>query len=402
MPADETLQNTVLNMKRSQVIFVSKCEAISEAIMRYIWQYREWPRVVWKADELLRPLGEARLEQGKLLSRVAGLGFKLKDEAQADILTEEALKTAAIEGEKLDPGQVRSSVARRLGLPAAGLPPSNRSIDGLVEVLLDATQNYSKPLTENRVKRWHAALFPAGQSGLRKIRAGKWRGAGDEMRVVSGPIGREKIHYEAPPGEKLDKEMKRFFEWWKSSLRSEDGVLRSGMAHFYFVTIHPFEDGNGRIARALTDMALAQDEELPVRYYSLSSQIMEDRNDYYNILEKTQKTGPDITGWLEWYLKCYVRAVRKSEKLTARVMAKTDFWQAHRETEVSQRQRKVINRLLDSGQGEFKGGLTTRKYVSMTKTSRATAFREISDLLEKGLLKQNKAKGRSVSYDLDW
>ncbi|MBN1688535.1 MAG: Fic family protein [Candidatus Omnitrophica bacterium] len=370
--------------------------------MKYIWQLKEWPKLVWKAGDLLRLLGEARLEQGKLLSKVSGLGFKLKDEAQADVLTEEVVKTSAIEGEKLNPEQVRSSVARHLGLPTAGLPSSSRSIDGLVEVLLDATQNYSKPLTANRVKRWQAALFPTGQSGLRKIRAGKWRRPDDEMQVVSGPIGREKVHYEAPPGEKLDKEMKQFFDWWQSSLKTEDGLLRSGVAHFYFVTIHPFEDGNGRIARALTDMALAQDENLPIRYYSLSSQIMGDRDDYYNTLEKAQKAGPDITEWLEWYLKCYVRAVQKSETLTAKVMAKTDFWQEHRETEINQRQRKVLNRLLDAGDGGFQGGLTTRKYVSMTKTSRATAFREISDLLEKGLLKQNKPKGRSVSYDLNW
>lgn len=370
--------------------------------MKYIWQLREWPTLKWKADELLRLLGKARLEQGKLLSKVSGLGFKLKDEAQADVLAEEVVKTSAIEGEKLNPEQVRSSVARHLGLPTAGLPSASRSIDGLVEVLLDATQNHSKHLTANRVKRWQAALFPTGQSGLKKIRTGKWRGTEDEMRVVSGPIGREKIHYEAPPGEKLDKEMKLFFDWWESSLKREDGLLRSGLAHFYFVTIHPFEDGNGRIARALADMALAQDEKLPIRYYSLSSQIMEERKDYYNILEKTQKTGPDITGWLKWYLECYIRAVQKSETLTAKVMAKTDFWQKHRETEINQRQRKVLNRLLDAGHGGFQGGLTTRKYLSMTKTSRATAFREISDLLEKGFLKQSKAKGRSVSYDLNW
>lgn len=370
--------------------------------MKYIWQLKAWPNLVWRADDLIRLLGEARLEQGKLLSKIAGLGFALKDEARAEILMEEAVKTAAIEGEKLNPAEVRSSVARHLGLPAAGLPAAARSVDGLVDVLLDATQHYAEPMTAARIKRWQAALFPTGQSGLRKISTGKWRGLKDPMQVVSGPLGREKVHFEAPPGAALDKEMKRFLAWWKTSVKTEDGLLRAGVAHFYFVTVHPFEDGNGRIARALTDMALAQDEKLPVRYYSLSSQIMEDREEYYDILEKNQKAGPDITSWLKWYLKCYVRAVKKSESLTAKVMAKKDFWQEHRETEINPRQRKVLNRLLDAGQGEFKGGLTTRKYVSLTRTSRATAFREISDLLEKGLLKQNKAKGRSVSYDLNW
>lgn len=370
--------------------------------MSYIWQSKNWPKLGWESEPLLPLISKARLAQGKLLTKVASLGFKLGREAQADILTEEAVKTSEIEGERLNRESVRSSVAKHLGLPAAGLHPANRSVDGLVEVLLDATKNYEKPLTAARLKRWQAALFPTGYSGLRKIRTGDWRGREHAMQVVSGALGREKVHYEAPPGKKVAKEMKQFISWWKVSLKNEDGLLRSGLAHFYFVTIHPFEDGNGRMARALTDMALAQDEKFSTRYYSLSSQIMEERDDYYAVLETSQKEDGDVTAWLTWYLGCYARAVEKAEKLIARVLAKADFWHRHQQTEINERQRKVLNRLLDVGKGGFEGGLTTRKYVSMAKVSRATAFREISDLVEKGVLRQNPAKGRSASYDLNW
>ena len=370
--------------------------------MKYLWQHENWPKLSWKSEPLLPLAGKARLAQGKLLAKVASLGFKLSREAQADILTEEAVKTSEIEGERLNRESVRSSVAKHLGLPAAGLASANRSVDGLVEVLLDATKNYEKPLTAARLKRWQAALFLTGYSGLKKIRTGDWRGAEHAMQVVSGALGREKVHYEAPPGKKVEKEMKQFISWWGTSLKNEDGLLRSGLAHFYFVTIHPFEDGNGRVARALTDMALAQDEKLSTRYYSLSSQIMEDRDDYYAVLEASQKESSDITAWLKWYLGCHCRAVGKAEKLISNVLAKADFWHRHHQTEINERQRKVMNRLLDAGKGGFQGGLTTRKYVSMAKVSRATAFREISELLEKGILRQNPAKGRSVSYDLNW
>ena len=370
--------------------------------MKYIWQCENWPKLSWKSGPLLSLISMARLAQGKLLARVASLGFKLGREAQADILTEEAVKTSEIEGERLNRESVRSSVAKHLGLPAAGLAPANRSVDGLVEVLLDATKNYEKPLTAARLKRWQAALFPTGHSGLRKIRTGAWRGSEHAMQVVSGPVGREKVHYEAPPGGSVEKEMRQFLSWWGAGLKNEDGLLRSGLAHFYFVTLHPFEDGNGRIARALTDMALAQDEKLPTRYYSLSSQIMEDRDEYYAVLEASQKERGDVTAWLKWYLGCHRRAVERAEKLISGVLAKADFWHRHNQTEMNERQRKVVNRLLDSGQGGFQGGLTTRKYVSMAKVSRATAFREISDLVEKGILLQNPARGRSASYDLNW
>lgn len=370
--------------------------------MRYVWEDKSWPHFTWKSEELLSLISRARLGQGKLISQIGGLGLSFSREAQAEVLIEEAVKTSAIEGEKLNRESVRSSVARKLGLSHAGLPPATRAVDGLVDVLLEATRNYGKPLTEARLKRWQAALFPTRYSGLTKIRVGKWRGP-DPMRVVSGPVRREKIHFEAPPSSRLPKEIKEFLLWWEKTKDKEDGLLRAGLAHFYFVTIHPFEDGNGRIARALTDMALAQDERLPMRYYSFSSQIMEEREGYYNVLEKSQKGRVDITEWLKWFLECHIHAVDNATILVGDVLSKAHFWQEHDGSRLNDRQRKVINRLLDAGRGKFQGGLTTRKYVSMTKASRATAFREISDLLTKGFLFQNPEKGgRSVNYDLDW
>ncbi len=370
--------------------------------MKYVWQHESWPRLSWKSESLLPSISKARLAQGKLLTKVAHLGFKLDREARADILTEETVKTSAIEGERLNRASVRSSVARHLGLPTAGLPPANRSVDGLVEVLLEATQNYDKPLTATRMKRWQAALFPTGYSGLTRIQVGKWRGQKQPMQVVSGAVDRERVHYEAPPGDRVEKEMRQFLSWWEMRRGQEEGLLRAGLAHFYFVTIHPFEDGNGRIARALTDMALAQDEQLATRYYSLSSQIMEERDAYYGVLEMCQKGNGDVTEWLSWYLGCHTRAVEGAQKLMADVLAKSEFWQRKTQVDLNERQRKIVNRLLDAGKEGFQGGLTTRKYASMAKVSRVTAYREISDLLEKGLLRQNPAKGRSASYNLNW
>jgi len=368
---------------------------------KYIWENKNWTDFSWSSDELLPLLGQARQTQGKILVRVKALGVPLTNQAQAEILTEEAMQTSAIEGEILKRDSVRSSVARHLGLSQAGLPPSDRHIDGLVEILLDATRNYEKSLTVKRLQSWHAALFPTGYSGLHKIRVGKWRTRA--MQVVSGLIGKEKVHYQAPPADRLEKEMKDFLNWWERSKGKMEGFLRTAIVHFWFVTIHPFDDGNGRIARALTDMALAQDEKLEMRFYSLSSQIMEERNDYYDVLEKCSKGKNDLTQWLSWFLGCANRAMQKSERIIGNVLAKADFWQRHTQTTLNERQRKVVNRLLDTGQGQFKGGLTTRKYVSLTKASRATAFREIVDLVEKKVLIQDpKSKGRSVRYDLNW
>jgi Fic family protein len=372
--------------------------------MKYVWDSRAWPALNWKSEALLPLISRARMGKGKLAAEIANLGFDLSREAQAEILIEETVKTSAIEGEALSRESVRSSVARRLGLPTAGLKvPASHAVDGLVEVLMDATKNYTAPLSAERLKQWQAALFPTGYSGLTKIRVGVWRSSGHPMRVVSGALGKEKVHFEAPPGENVENEMRRFFLWWKESEGREDGLLRSALAHFYFVTIHPFEDGNGRLARVLADMALAQDEKLSTRCYSLSSQIMEDRDEYYEVLERCQKGSGEVTEWLQWFLGCHVRAVEGADKLIGSVLAKARFWHYHSKTQMNERQRKVLNRLLDAGKGGFEGFLTSRKYVALTKASRATAYREITELLKCGVLIQTPAKGgRSVSYDVNW
>ncbi len=372
-------------------------------LKQWIWQHPEWPTFTWNADELINLLSQARLQQGKLLASITNIGLELTNEARGDILTEEAIKTCAIEGEKLDRESVRSSVARHLGLSTFGLPvlPS-RAIDGLIEVLLDATHQYMKPLTKERVLSWQAALFPTGYSGLYRIETGNWRTSDEPMQVVSGAMGRETVHFEAVPGTAVDQEMSKFLSWWKSSRDHLDGILRAGIAHFYFVTIHPFEDGNGRLSRALTDMALAQDEKLTSRFYSLSSQILKERKQYYDVLESCQRSAGDITPWLAWFLECYTRAVENSEILLKKVLEKAAFWHHFAQISLNDRQKKAINLLLDTGKGKFLGGLTSRKYVSACKTSRATAFREISDLLDKKVLVKNPTKGRNVSYDLNW
>jgi len=275
----------------------------------------------------------------------------------------------------------------------------DRNGDGVVAVILDATMNHDKPLTVERLYGWHAGLFPTGYSGMHKIRVGAWRGEAP-MRVVSGPVGKEQVHFLAPPAEKIDEEISKFLSWWDSGKGRLEGLVRAALGHFWFVTIHPFEDGNGRIARALTDMALAQDDLQQHRYHSLSSQIMEERESYYNVLEACQMGGSDITPWLVWFLECFSRAIDRSELILSGVITKANFWRMHSQASLSERQRKVINRLLDAGPDGFEGGLTARKYASMTKVSKPTAFREINRLLELGLLRQNPGKGRSVSYGL--
>ncbi len=367
---------------------------------RYIWQRRNWTRFRWDNERILVALGECRLLQGRLLGNVANLGFDLGTQAQVEILAEETLKTAAIEGESLDMRAVRSSVARRLGLPSAGLRV-DRYVDGLVSVLVDATRQFDEPLTEERLCGWQAALFPTGYSGTHKIEVGRWRDA-KGMRVVSGPVGRETVHFEAPPADRVAEEMGRFLVWWQNSRGSMEGLLRAACAHFRFVTIHPFEDGNGRLARALTDMALSQDDHQPMRYYSMSSQIMAERETYYEILERCQKGDGELTEWLAWFLGCFSRAIKRSETLLTLVLDKSAFWRIHGLAPLEERQRKVINRMLDAGRGGFEGGMTTRKYASLANVSRATALRELNRLLELGIIKQNPGGGRSVSYDLFW
>ena len=286
----------------------------------YIWQKNNWPNLTWDTDRLVLPLGECRQMKGRLLSKVCGLEVQLNDMVQAEILVAEAINTSAIEGDQLNERSVRSSVNRRLGLPSVGMPVDRR-IDDLISVLLDATQNFDAPLTKERLWGWQAALFPSGYSCMHKIKVGGWRDGEEPMRVVSGPIGREKIHFEAPPAEQLDGEMKRFFRWFDESLGSVDGIVRSALVHLWFVTIHPFDDGNGRLARALTDMVLAQNDKQRVRYFSLSSQIMADRESYYDILEKTQSGSGDVTEWLVWFLCCFAKAMEQSENIINMVIA---------------------------------------------------------------------------------
>lgn len=371
---------------------------------QYIWQTPSWPNFRWDSAALLKFLGDCRYRQGSLLAQMQELGFESQQHARTEVLIEETIKTAEIEGERLDSNAVRSSVARRLGLPSAGLPAiRNQQVDGVVEILLDATLNYEKRLTAERLFSWHAALFPTGYSGLHKIRVAEWRDDRQvPMRVVSGPVGRQKIHYEAPPADRLVGEVEIFFRWWEKSRNDMDGILRAGLAHLWFVLVHPFEDGNGRIARTLTEMSLAQDENLSDRFYSLSSQIMAERNDYYEILNRTSRETGDVTEWLKWFLSCMSRSILRSNELLSNVMQKKRFWQRFAQVGLNHRQCKVVNRLLDAGPSGFEGGMTNRKYAGLTHTSRATAQRELADLVGKGILRPNPGGGRSASYDLNW
>jgi Fic family protein len=368
---------------------------------KYIWQTRNWHSFTYDHTALIGPLAKARGAQGILLGRVSALDIGLETDAQAAVLTEEAVRTAEIEGIALNREAVRSSVAQRLGLPQGVGIKKDRNADGLIAVLLDAVRLHDKPLSLKRLNGWQAALFPTGYSGLSKIRTGALRGD-EPMRVISGPISRVRIHFEAPPRETLDQEMRQFIDWWNASPGAADGILRAAAAHLRFVTIHPYEDGNGRIARALTDMALAQDEKSTVRFYSMSSRIMKDRNDYYRVLESVQNCRVDATQWFEWFLKTFVRSVEDSRGIIAHVFARASFWKEHTQTSINDRQRKVVQKLLEAGPDGFAGGLTTRKYAGMTGASRATAFREIDDLREKGMLRYSGGKGRSVHYELQW
>ena len=370
----------------------------------YIWQNPAWPEFRWDSDAILKSLGELRFHQGALFTRMKDLGFDIRLQAQAEILIEEALKTSEIEGEILGPKSVRSSVAKRLGLPDAGLMVSrNEKADGLVDILLDATMNYSRELSPEILYGWHAALFPTGYSGFHKLLIGAFRNDADgPMQIVSGPIGREKVHYEAPGAGQIHHEIRAFLSWWQTSFNKMDGIIRSAVAHLWFVAIHPFEDGNGRLARTLTDMALAQDENLSTRFYSLSAQIMSERDDYYRLLEITNKGDGDITEWLLWYTQCMTRALLRSELLLKNILQKARFWKRHAQTELNQRQMKVVNLILEKGPGGFEGGMKNQKYAGIAHTSRATAQRELADLVKKEVFVKNPGGGRSVSYDIRW
>lgn len=369
---------------------------------QYIWQHSHWPNFTFDSNRLLLPLGRCHYLQGQLIQQVSSLGLDLELATQLEALTQETVKTAEIEGELYHPETVRSSIANRLGLPTAGLPTATRQVDGLVDVLLDATDLNKQTLSPERLMAWHAALFPTGRSGLYKIEAGKWRS--HEMQIVSGRHGREKVHYVAPPPENLDQEMQRFFTWWEQSQPQHnqvDAILRAGIAHYWFVAIHPFDDGNGRIARALSDMALAQSEGAAKRCYSLSALMMEVRDGYYEVLEQTSRGRGDITDWLCWFLDRHEQAMRHSQQTIRKVLGIAHFWHNVSNISLNDRQRKVVKKLLEAGQDGFVGGLTAKKHQGMIKASRATLARDLADLVDKKILIASGEK-RGTKYELNW
>ncbi len=364
--------------------------------MTYIHEKPEWPHFEWDSEALAAPLAAVRHREGKHLGRMEALGFNLRAEANLEVLTSEAVTSSAIEGETLNPEEVRSSIALRLGLDAAGLPKAGRKVEGVVEMTLDAVENFEAPLTADRLFGWHAALFPTGRSGMSHIAVGAWRPEeAGPMQVISGPTGREKVHYEAPAAGRLESEMKIFLEWFNLP-PVIDPVLKAGIAHFWFVTIHPFEDGNGRIARAIGDMALSQADGTKDRFYSLSSQIEAERREYYLQLEAAQAGNLDITRWLAWFLNCLDHAVRNADIALGAVLRKAKIWEQINRRPVSDRQRTAINRMLD-GPGN---NMTTSRYAKLTQCSTDTALRDIRELLERGIVVQNSARGRSTSYSL--
>ncbi len=365
----------------------------------YIHERKDWPQFIWDRTALTKPLADVRYLQGRLLGRMEAIGFALREEATLETLTQDVIKTSEIEGERLDFEQVRSSIARRLGLDIGGVTMhTQRNADGIVEIMLDATRNYGKPLTKTRLYDWHAALFSTGRSGMQRINVGKWRNkTSGLMQVVSGPIGREKVHYEAPTHDRLEKEMAGFIKWFNAKPKV-DLVISAAIAHFWFVTIHPFDDGNGRIARALADMMLARSEDSAQRFYSMSSQIQRERNVYYDILEQSQKSTIDITPWIEWFLECLKRAIEASEGTLVSVLQKARFWETHINQSFNERQRSIINHLLDGG---FEGKLTSSKWAKIAKCSQDTALRDITDLVERSILLKDGAGGRSSGYHIN-
>ena len=362
----------------------------------YIHQLKGWPKFRWNDQQLAAKLAAVRHHQGRLIGRMEGLGFKLRAEAILPSLTEEVIKSSEIEGEVLDRDQVRSSIARRLGMQAGGIATVDRNVEGVVEMMLDATQKFDLPLTDERLWTWHAALVPTGHGNMKKIVVGVWRNDKDgPMQVTSGYLGRERVHYEAPAAGHLENEMRAFLEWFNGR-GTLDPVIEAAIAHLWFVTVHPFDDGNGRIARAIADMALARSEKTPWRFYSMSTQIRAERKAYYDILEATQKGDLDITAWLDWFLGCLDRAFDRAEITLSAVLAKARFWEDNGEARLNDRQRLIVNRLLDG----FAGKLTSSKYAILTKCSQDTASRDIDDLIRQGILAKDPGGGRSTSYAL--
>lgn len=361
----------------------------------YIWQQTEWPNFTWDDTKLSYKLGKVRGLQGKLVGKMSALGFDLKNSAMLDTLTADITKSSEIEGEILNSDQVRSSVARHLGIETEGLPEADRYVDGVVQLMMDATQNYMNPLTDERLFNWHAALFPTGRSGIYKITVADWKQGVEPMQVISGPMGKEKVHYQAPDSDNIPFQMKLFLEWANDNQKI-DPVLKAAIAHLWFVTIHPFDDGNGRIARTIMDLFLARADEMPHRFYSMSTEIRKQRKGYYAILEKTQKGGLDITGWLEWFLDCLEAALINTEKSISTVLQKAAFWDKYRLVPMNERQIKMVNLLWDG----FDGKLTSSKWGKITKCSADTALRDIQDLITKAVLRKTDEGGRSTNYEL--
>ncbi len=359
----------------------------------YIHNHTNWTDFRWDNDKLLPQLGRVRHLQGKLLGQMENLGFSLQEEAVLTTLTLDVLKSSEIEGELLNPEQVRSSIARRLGLDVAGLVNSPRNVDGIVEMMLDATQRYNSPLTDERLFGWHNALFPSGFSGLYKIEVAKYRSGA--MQVVSGAMGKERVHYEAPEAARVEAEMTKFLAWFNAG-SNLDPVMKAAIAHFWFVAIHPFDDGNGRIARAITDMQLARGDGSSQRFYSMSNQILAERKQYYEVLEKAQHGDSDITVWFEWFLTCLERVLIGSAEALKSVLTKAKFWEQHSQTALNYRQRLMLNKLLDG----FDGKLTSSKWAKITKSSPDTALRDINDLIARAIMRKDDSGGRSTNYEL--
>jgi len=360
---------------------------------KYIYQYDNWPHFTWNEKEIQVILGKVRHLQGKLLGQMSSFGFSLKEETNLSTLTLDVLKSSEIEGEKLNYEQVRSSIARKLGIDYAGMVYSERDVEGVVEMMLDATQNYNLPLDEERLFGWHTSLFPTGRNGIHRINVGCYRD--DEMQIVSGPMGKERVHFQAPSPSIVKKEMDVFLDWF-NNYNEIDLVLKAAIAHFWFIIIHPFDDGNGRIARTLSDMLLAKSDDSSQRFYSLSSQILVERKVYYATLQEVQHSNGNITEWLNWFLNCFYHALKGTEETIDKVIHKADFWDKHKETILNSRQRLMLNKLLDG----FEGKLKSSKWAKITKCSADTSLRDIKDLMEKGILKKEESGGRSTNYEL--
>lgn len=363
---------------------------------RYIYENTNWTHFTWDNKKVMTMLGEARNQQGRLFGKMESLGFDLQSEAVLDTLTLDVVKSSEIEGEFLKIDQVRSSIARRLGMDIAGAVESERNVDGIVEMMLDATQRYDLPLTKDRLFGWHSALFPSGWSGMYKITVADWRkDTTGPMQVVSGPLGKEKVHFQAPSSDNIESEMKRFLDWFESE-NEMDLFLKAAIAHLWFVTIHPFDDGNGRITRAITDMILARSDRSTKRFYSMSAQIRVERKLYYEKLEESQKGNSDITEWILWFLQCLMNAIEFTEETLSKVLYKAEFWKLHSTKNLNDRQQKVLNKLMEG----FDGKLTTSKWAKMNKCSQDTALRDIQDLILKDILQKESSGGRSTNYEL--